>query len=131
MALAAFGIGRRHWQVLNLLAGGPRPPAEIAIAIAPFLAGGGGPELGTILADFAARGWTTTDGGKLVLTAAGRAAHAAVEAQVKQARQVILTDVTSDQYAETVRVLSVVAGNVEAALAARRLLLPGARSHPP
>jgi hypothetical protein len=117
MVLAGFGIGRRHWQVLNLLAGGPRPPAEIAVAIAPFLAGGGEPELGTILAGFAARGWTATDGGALALTTAGRAAHAGVEARVKQARQVILTDVTGDQYTETVRVLSVMAGNVEAALA--------------
>jgi hypothetical protein len=115
--LDTAGIGRRHWQVLSLLARGPHTPAGIAAALAPFLADGE-TDLGAVLTELSARDWTAPDGDALALTAAGYAAHTAVAVRVEESRGILLNGLTGDQYTETVRVLSVMAGNAEAALAA-------------
>jgi hypothetical protein len=110
-------IGRRHWQVLNLLARGPHTAAAIAAALAPFLADGE-TDLGAVLTGLSARRWTVPDGDALALTAAGHTAHTAVAVKVEESRGILLNGLTGEQYTETVRVLCVMAENVEAALAA-------------
>ncbi|MFF4353076.1 MarR family winged helix-turn-helix transcriptional regulator [Streptomyces sp. NPDC001530] len=122
VTLADVGVGRRHWQVLNTLSLGKTDRDELTAALAPFWAEG---ELGLdhILEDLAARGWTSAaarpTGLSLALSDEGRAAHAEIEARVRETRATVLTGLTPEQYSETVRVLSAMAHNVEADLAAR------------
>ena len=59
------------------------------------------------------------DGDTLTLTEQGREAHRTAAERVGETRQLLLHGLTPEQYAETVRVLSVMAGNVEAALGSR------------
>lgn len=70
-------------------------------------------------AGLAARGWTEESGGAVTLTERGRAAHGALSERVGRTRAVVMQGLAPHQYAETVRILSVMAGNVEAAIAAR------------
>lgn len=118
--LAGLGVSRREWQVLNALADGGRVRrAGLVDALAPFWTEDG-PTLDEVLGRLTAREWLlpASDEG-LALTEAGRAAHTEVRVRVETTRATVLTGLTGEQYTETVRVLSVMAGNVEAALAAR------------
>jgi hypothetical protein len=157
--LSDLHLGRRHWQVLNLLAGATYPRTQIEQALAPFwqntaldldavLDGQDGLiTLGWVdeAAGSAAAG-SATDGGAadgsaadggaaaenaLALTEKGRTAYTTVSARVAETRGRLLRGLTLEQYVETVRVLSVMAENVESALAdtalsATRVLRPGA-----
>ncbi|RKN40084.1 MarR family winged helix-turn-helix transcriptional regulator [Streptomyces hoynatensis] len=121
VTLAGLGLGRRHWQILNTLDGGARTPAELRAALAPFWSADA-PALDAVLARLAELGWTRRAGdgsGALLLTGAGRAAHQEAAARIAETRALVLAGLTPEQYGETVRVLSVMAGNVEAALAGR------------
>ncbi|MEV6230755.1 hypothetical protein AB0L88_23130 [Saccharopolyspora shandongensis] len=111
--LADLAIGRRHWQVLNTLSRGEATRDELAEALAPFWAGGE-PGLDEVLRELA--GWTTGAGGPLALSDDGRVAHERIAARIHANRAAVLNGLTADQYAETVRILSVMAANVEAAL---------------
>jgi len=118
LVLSDLGIDRRQWQLLNTLARGPRSRDDLARALTPFwTADEPGPD--RALADLAARGWTAEPAGAIVLTPAGVAAHADLSRRVDQTRAVVLNGLSPDQYGETVRILSVMAGNVEAAIAER------------
>ncbi|MEU1511196.1 MarR family transcriptional regulator [Streptomyces sp. NPDC005811] len=118
--LSGLGVNRRSWQVLNTLAlHGPLGSAGLTDALAPFWTEGG-PTSDEVLAWLTARHWIHADAdGRRALTDAGRAAHTQVRAGVESTRANLVTGLTGEQYTETVRVLSVMAGNVEAALAAR------------
>ncbi|MGW2934239.1 MarR family winged helix-turn-helix transcriptional regulator [Streptomyces sp. NPDC055722] len=120
--LADVGLGRRHWQILNTLARGHATRDELMEALAPFWTQDE-PDLDKILEDVTARGWTRSglpvEATHLALTDEGRAAHADFAARVETTRAAVLKGLTPEQYAETVRILSVMAGNVEADLAAR------------
>jgi hypothetical protein len=121
--LADLGLGRRHWQVLNLLSGVAQTRAQIEQGLAPFWQDAA-PGLDVILdgADgLVARGWVTYDaaGDALVLTEQGRTAHVSIAGRVGETRGTLLQGLTTQQYAETVRILSVMAGNIESALAKR------------
>lgn len=113
--LAGLGIGRRDWQVLNTLSRGQATRQDLEAALAPFWAAGE-PDLSGVLAELHQRGWTTTDE-PLALTDAGRAAHADLAQRIDQTRGTVLQGLTREQYGETVRVLSVMAANVEKDLA--------------
>ncbi|MFI1508281.1 MarR family winged helix-turn-helix transcriptional regulator [Streptomyces sp. NPDC020597] len=118
-ALADLGLDRRQWQVLNTLASGGLGRAALQDALAPFWTADG-PGAAEVLARLAVRGWLLDGPGDgLALTEAGRTAHTDVLARVKADRAVVVTGLTGEQYTQTLRVLSVMAGNVEAALAAR------------
>ncbi|SCL23438.1 MarR family winged helix-turn-helix transcriptional regulator [Micromonospora inyonensis] len=110
-ALAEERLGRRHWQTLHLLHEAPRTSAQLAEALAPFGADGGG-----TVDDLTARGWVARgDDGRLTLTTEGRTAHTQVAARVEAARDLLMRGLTTEQYVETVRVLAVMAGNLESA----------------
>jgi len=120
-ALAGFGVDRRQWQALNMLADGGRTLDALADALAPFWpdARAGVEELVHGEGGLAARGWVAPTGaGSLGLTADGRAVQGAVRQRVDGLRGEILEGVTPEQYAETVRMLAAMAGNLEARLAA-------------
>jgi DNA-binding MarR family transcriptional regulator len=106
-ALAAHDLTRTHWQVLNSLAegGGTVPRAQLAAGLAPFADPA---RIDEILADLEARGWA--DG--VTLTSAGRAGHAAVQADVARFRARAMTGITPEEYGRTVDVLRRVAGNL-------------------
>lgn len=115
--LADLGVGRRHWQVLNTLGREDATLDDLTAALAPFWTEGA-PELDDVLSDLAVRGWVDTGTDRLHLTEEGRSAHARISARVEETRGMVLKGLTREQYAETVRILSVMAANVEADLAA-------------
>jgi len=118
LALADLSVNRRQWQLLNTLSRATRTQKELREALAPFWTGGE-PDPREPLADLAARGWTQDDDGAISLTEHGRTAHANLAARIDRMRAAVLGDLTAEQYAETVRVLSIMAANVEATLQSR------------
>lgn len=119
LVLADLGTKRGQWQLLNTLAQGPRDRDDLERALAPFWRDDR-PGLEQELADLAARGWTEQRDGKVALTEDGVAAHSRLAPRVEELRSVVTAGLTPEQYRETVRVLAVMAGNVEAAIAAHR-----------
>ncbi len=114
--LSDVGVDRRQWQLLNTLARGARGRDDLSSALAPFWTAGE-PDLDRALAGLTGRGWVTESKGLYALTAAGVAAHAELARRVDRSRAAVMTGLTPDQYTETVRILSVMAANVEAAIA--------------
>ncbi|MEV8093672.1 MarR family winged helix-turn-helix transcriptional regulator [Kitasatospora sp. NPDC085879] len=114
--LADLGVDRRQWQALHTLAGGPRTPDALADLLAPFWpdarAGVDGLLHGP--AGLLPRGWAEpADGDRVRLSRPGRELHDAVETRVAELRAAVLTGLTHDQYAGTVRALAVMAANLE------------------
>lgn len=124
--LTDLGLGRRHWQILNLLSGAAQTRAQVEQALAPFWQDPA-PVLDAILAGhegLVTRGWVAygaadAAGDMLALTEQGRTAYGGVAARVGETRGRLVRGLTAQQYAETVRILSVMAGNLETALAER------------
>jgi DNA-binding MarR family transcriptional regulator len=119
LVLSDLGTNRREWQLLNTLANGPRTYGDLEQALAPFWTTEE-PSLNQILADFAARGWTEESNGTTTLTQSGVAAHSELVPRIDQTRNIVLEGLQPSQYQETVRTLSVMAANVEAAIASRK-----------
>ncbi|MDX3384300.1 MarR family transcriptional regulator [Streptomyces niveiscabiei] len=117
-ALADVSLTRRDWQVLDALAAGATTRAGLHEALAPFWTAGNGPGPDEVLAVLTARG-LTGQGTDLGLTDEGRAIHTRALERVERTRSTVLTGLTPEEYAGTVRVLSVMAANAEADLAAR------------
>jgi hypothetical protein len=111
--LAAAGLTRRHWQMLNSLAEGPRPAADVRDGLAPFW--NDLSEWDIQLAHLIARGDVTGDAGTLALTDAGHATHREAFALIGQRRRAMLDGITDEQYVETVRLLEKMAGNMAGA----------------
>lgn len=131
--LTDLGLGRRHWQILNLLSGAAQTRAQIEQALAPFWQAPA-PALDAILdgrEGLVTRGWVAykahgaagAAGDALALTEQGRTAYSGVAARVGETRGRLVRGLTAEQYAETVRILSVMAGNLETALAEREASL--------
>lgn len=120
--LGDLQLGRREWQVLHALADGPRTAGALREALAPF-AGAEGPEVDSALAGLRARGWLRAEEPDIGLTEAGQTGHDLAAARVGETRKALLNGLTGEQYAETVRVLSVMAANVEAQLVARPVVV--------
>jgi hypothetical protein len=119
MVLSDLGVDRRQWQLLNTLSRGRRTREDLKDALAPFWTTGE-PNLDHALADLTARGWVAESDGRIALTRQGVAAHAELSQRVDQTRRVVLDGLTPDQYTETVRSLTLMAANVETAIASRR-----------
>jgi hypothetical protein len=115
--LSDLELGRREWQVLHTLADGPRTAEALREALASF-AGEGGPDVDGVLAGLRARGWVRIEDPGVGLTEAGRSGHDEAATRVGENRKALLNGLTGEQYTETVRVLSVMAANVEAQFAA-------------
>ena len=119
--LGDLGLDRRQWQILNLLSGATCSRGEIEQALAPFWPGDVSPLDAALDGPdgLVTRGWVGYDGDALTLTEHGRAAHGTAAERVGETRRLLLRGLTPEHYAETVRILSVMAGNLEAALAGR------------
>jgi hypothetical protein len=103
-------LTRRHWQVLNTIAGGASTPEEVDQAMAPFV--NQGDAMGPMLDDFRDRGWLDGDI-TFALTAEGLAAHARTEKAVLDYRAMVTDGVTDEEYRITHDVLERVAANLE------------------
>ncbi|MDM4718211.1 hypothetical protein QTQ03_00875 [Micromonospora sp. WMMA1363] len=116
LVLSDLATERRGWQVLNTLARGSCTRSELERALTPFWADGQ-PGPGRVLTSLAARGWVEDSGGAVALSPAGAAIHVELSRRVERARAVVLNGLTPERYQETIRVLTQMAGNVEAAIA--------------
>ena len=108
-ALAAEGVQRRHWQILNIVQTSPATTATIAAALGPFWTKGA-ITLDEVLADMTRRGWITRREPRQ-LTARGAAALDAIR-QRTNLREKIMAGLTAEQYTQTVAVLEQMAANL-------------------
>ena len=109
--LAAEGLARRHWQVLNVLHAGPVGDEALAEALRPFWTASG-IDLQAVIDDLSARGAVTRDGEASTLTAAGRILHASVLDRVTATRHRLLDGLTPEDYSATVETLRRMAENL-------------------
>ncbi|GAB3661948.1 MarR family winged helix-turn-helix transcriptional regulator [Glycomyces tarimensis] len=117
-ALEDRDLTRRHWQVLNVLYGGARSSEELEESLAPFWVDDG-PDLETILhgdGGLSPRGWIRRSELLVGLSNDGYDAYQKIAARVEETRETILHGLSAEEYAETIRVLSVMASNIERAL---------------
>lgn len=111
--LAASGLIRRDWQILNSLADGPRSAEDVRDGLAPFW--NDPSEWGNHLAQLVDRGDIADDSGTLTLTEAGRTTHHQAFTLISKRRRDMLDGITDDQYMETVRLLEKMAENMAGA----------------
>lgn len=112
--LAAEGLTRRHWQVLNTVAARPMGRAEIDSALAPFLSDDQ-PSTAPIVEDLLFRGWLEGLGdGSFAVTADGRAEHTSLQDKVTANRLRLTEGVTAEEYAAVVDLLERMATNLAA-----------------
>lgn len=110
--LAAGGLSRRRWQTLHSLAKGPQRADDVHDALDAFWADDA--EWPTELAELTAAGLVRDDGGVLSLTESGRRAHDEAFARIGLRRRQMAAGITDEQFAETVRSLQRMAGNLAA-----------------
>ena len=111
--LSAAGLTRRHWQMLNSLAEGPRPAVEVREGLAPFW--NDSSEWDIQLAHLVDRGDIADDSGTLVLTETGHTTHQQAFGLIGKRRRAMLDGITDEQYIETVRLLEKMAANMSGA----------------
>lgn len=109
---AEEGITRRHWQILNILRRSPQDEPALEDALRPFW-GEGVIALGEVTKDLATRSWLTKTDGRYTLTQTGETAHATVEKKIQAIRTKSLTDLTNNDYHQTVTTLQQMAKNLE------------------
>lgn len=112
--LAAHGLSRRHWQVLNALREDVRTEGELSRMLEPFWTEDAIP-WAQVKADLLASGLISLQDGVIELTAAGVALHGVLGKQVSDTRTVLMQGVSNEEYLATIRVLERMAENVEEA----------------
>ena len=113
-ALAAQGLSRRHWQVLNALREDVRTEGELERMLEPFWTEDA-ITWAQVKADLLSRGLISFPDGVIELTSAGVALHGELGKQVSDTRTVLMQGVSSEEYLGTIRVLERMAENVEGA----------------
>ncbi len=110
-AVAGEGLTRRHWQVLDTLAGAPSDETALARALADFAG-----DVPAVAADLYGRGWVDRSTGQLAMTAEGRTAHERLGRAIGRVRRHVADGLSREEYERTIGVLSRMAGNNERAL---------------
>jgi DNA-binding MarR family transcriptional regulator len=113
--LAAKGVRRRHWQVLNALRAGPVTRAEITEALLPFWVAASVTQT-DVVDDLVRRGWAEIETDTYRLTSAGQAAHAEIERSVIEVRGQIAAGFSQREFASVIDALARMAANLERAL---------------
>jgi len=108
--LAGEGIGRRHWQALNAIAGGADSAEAVDEALAPFR--GSGPALRVVLDQLRAQHWTQEVEGRITLTPTGSAARGRLIVAVREARARTTEGIDEQEYRTTLDVLARMARNL-------------------
>jgi DNA-binding MarR family transcriptional regulator len=109
--LAAEGLERRGWQVLNTVAAAPVPTATLDERLAPFL-DANEPSVRGYVEALAARGWVTPDGDLWTITEEGRRGHERASATIHAARRRIMDGISDDEYRTLMDLLPRVAANL-------------------
>ncbi|MGC4108466.1 MAG: hypothetical protein QM753_19255 [Thermomicrobiales bacterium] len=112
--LAAHGLSRRHWQVLNALREDVRTEGEVERMLEPFWTEDA-ITWAQVKADLVSRGLISFQDGVIELTPAGVALHGELGKQVSDTRTVLMQGVSNEEYLGTIRVLERMAENVEGA----------------
>jgi DNA-binding MarR family transcriptional regulator len=111
--LAAHGLTRRHWQLLNTIAAAPASVGKLEEALGLFIRNEPG-KLEDLVEDLTGRVWVGIDGdGRVELTAEGRLAHAAVKQDVQQIRGRLAAGISDSDYLTTVATLGRMVANLE------------------
>jgi DNA-binding MarR family transcriptional regulator len=109
--LAEERLTRRHWQVLNTVAKGPRTMAELDEELSPFLSTRM-PSVAPVVGELRARGWVD---GTVALTEKGRERHREVSERVAVNRRRLTKSISAEEYRSVVDVLERMAGNLTTA----------------
>ncbi|MGK8523299.1 MarR family winged helix-turn-helix transcriptional regulator [Nocardia asteroides] len=124
--LATGGLSRRRWQIVHSLARGPQRADEVRDALDTFWTDDA--QWPTELAGLIAAGLVGDDGGVLSLTEAGRRTHDEAFVRIGARRRQMAAGITDEQFAETVRLLRRMAGNLAGPPLARRAQPGGGRT---
>jgi DNA-binding PadR family transcriptional regulator len=116
--LAAEGLARRHWQMMNLLHEGASDGPRLAEALAPFWRQGA-ITLDEVLSDLERRALVVNDGKFYALTAVGKATRAEIAEKVDVTRSRLIDGIAREEYLATIQVLQRMTANLEGAAADR------------
>jgi len=108
--LAGEGMGRRHWRVLNALAGGVGALPGLDRALAPFREAG--PDLTVVLDQLVSRGWVRRSAGRLSLSPTGSAARERLVKAVSAQRERVTEGIDERSYRATVETLRQITRNL-------------------
>jgi hypothetical protein len=115
VVLARNGLRRRHWHVLQALAGGPLTRAQIAEAMLPFRVAAAVTQT-DVADDLVRRDWVASDGVDYRLTADGTAAHLRIAEQVRALHVESVRGIAAAELRTALEVLARIASNLEATL---------------
>ncbi|MDQ6936383.1 MAG: MarR family transcriptional regulator [Actinomycetota bacterium] len=113
-ALAADGVDRRQWQLLNTLAAEPADRPHLEMALAPFLIDDP-TAAARALAALIERGWAQDHDGRITMTPDGAVVHRRLEGRVTASRARILDGITAEQYQAVLATLQLMAANLTGA----------------
>jgi hypothetical protein len=109
-AVAADGLGRRHWQTLHSVAEGATQDAQVLGVLADFATA---EDIDSVVADLLGRGWLERpSSGHLALTAEGRRAHDRLAIGIWRVRRHAADGLSQREYERTVMVLSRMVDNL-------------------
>jgi len=108
--LADEGIGRRHWQALNAIAGGADTAAALDAALAPLA--GSGPPARLVLDQLRALHWVQEAAGRITMTPTGSASRGRLVVAIREYRERITAGVSETDYRTTVETLQRMARNL-------------------
>lgn len=112
-ALEPFGLRRRHWQTLNLIAAGKRRSVDVNAGIAPFLEPSDRAE--SLLDDLTATGWLEHTDDSFDFTDSGRSRFEMAHQAVTTSRTRASEGLSRSDYEITVATLQTMCQNLERA----------------
>jgi DNA-binding PadR family transcriptional regulator len=115
-SLAAEGLARRHWQIMNVLHEESSDAPRLGEVLAPFWQQGA-IALDEVLSDLERRALVVNDGKLYALTVAGQATRAKVAEEVDVTRGRLVDGIAREEYLATVKVLQRMTVNLEGAAA--------------
>ena len=102
--LAGEGIGRRHWQALNAVAGGADTEPALEAAL--------GGSVRVVLDQLRAKHWTQEIAGRITLTPSGSAARGRLVVAIRDHRARITAGLSDEEYRGAVETLRKMARNL-------------------
>jgi DNA-binding MarR family transcriptional regulator len=110
--LDEHGVTRLQWQLLNVLASGPKSVIELDSSVRPFLVASGDESSAEHLTELIESGWVDAMETGYELTERGRGARDRLSNVVAGQRTEMAAGLTEDEYTTTVRTLERVARNL-------------------
>lgn len=110
-ALEPFGLDRRYWQTLNLIAADKRRSSEVSAGIAPFVESS--EHAASLLNDLTDTGWLDRTDDSFDFTDSGRSRFELAHRAVTTARTRASEGLSRNDYETTVSTLQVMCENLE------------------